>query len=623
MNRVSLIIGVGLLLFASPTSAQTASTKAKTVTNKVGGGSASEAKAEAERAQQARQEQARALLFALSGDARDFRDQKLRIISLARIADALWDVAAEQGRALFREAWDGAQKADREAAGRLNLSGVVLRLAAKRDRRLAEEFLQKLKADEQEAKAGPVENSSPTGGNLWELPGAAEKRLDLAEHLLTTGDVDRALQFADPVLGSVTISTMDFLTLLRAKRPDAADKRYAAVLANAGAGVQTDANAISVLSSYIFTPHTYVIFNSAGGADTVSLANTFPPANVSPQLRLAFFQTAGTVLLRPLPQPEQGRGGAAVVARYMVLRRLMPLFSQHAPREVAEAMRGQLEALSAQVSEVVRQSQDEGLQKGLTSAEQLHGEQERSLLDRVESAKTSDERDDLYFQLASLALSKDDPKARDYADKISEDGLRKRAQAWVDAGLAVNAVQKKKVEPALELARKGELTHIQRVWVLTQVAKLLTETDRERALSLIDEAAAEVGRIDDADPDRPRGLLATANALALLEPARAWDATLDAIKAANSNEKFTGEGSALNMRANSKSLISRRIEQVPDFDVAGIFGKLASSDYFRAVQLARGFQGEAPRVNATISIARAVLNEKSALAPTTQLGTRN
>lgn len=622
MNRLSLITGVSLLLYASPAFAQTAGAKTKTAAAPVGG-TVAEAKAEAERARQARQEQARALLFALSGEARDFRDQRLRVNSLARIADALWDVDAEQGRALFREAWGAAQKADRESAGNLNLSGAVLRLTAKRDRLLAEEFLQKLKADEQEATTKPVGNNPPSGNNLWELPGAAEQRLNLAEHLLTNGDVDRALQFADPVLGTVTISTMDFLTLLRDKRPDAADKRYASVLANAGISMQTDANAISVLSSYIFTPHTYVIFNSAGTADTVSMATSFPPAQVSPQLRLSFFQTAGAVLLRPLTQPEQGQSGVGVVTKYMVLKRLMPLFAQQAPREIAETMRGQLEALNAQVSETVRQSKDEGLQKGLSPAEQLRGEQEHALLERVESAKTSDERDDLYFQLASLALGRDDPKARDYADKIGEEGLRKRAQAWVDAGLAVNAVKKKKVDPALDLARKGELTHIQRVWVLTQAAKLLAETDRERALSLIDEATAEVGRIDDADLDWPRGMLATANALALVEPARAWGAAQDAIKAANSAEKFTGEGGALSMRVNSKSLISRKTEPVPDFDVGGIFGKFASIDYFRAVQLTRSFQGEAPRVNATIAIARAVLNEKSAPTAKSQLGARN
>lgn len=625
MNRLSLILSVcvGLLLPSVAAVAQTQGAQATTAAAARGGSRTAEAKAEAERARQARQEEARALLFALSGDAHDFRDQKLRILSLAKIADALWDVAAEQGRSLFREAWEAAQKADREAAGRLNLSGVVLRLTARRDRALAEEFLQKLKADEQEVKAEPLRNGAPSGSSLWELPAPAEQRLRLAEHLLTTSDVERALQFADPVLGSVTISTMDFLTLLRDKKPDAADERYAAVLAGAAASAQTDANAISVLSSYLFTPHTYVLFNANGGADVISMSNTYPPAAVSPQLRLAFFQTAGAVLLRPLPHPEPGQDGAEVGARYMVLKRLLPLFSQHAPRAIVEAMRGQFETLNAQVSEAVRQSQDAGLQKGLTSAEQFQSERERSLLERAESAKTSDERDDLYFQLASLALAKDDPKARDYADKIGGDVLRKRAQAWFDAGLAINAIKKKRVEPALELARKGELSHIQRVWVLTQAAKLLADADRERALSLIDEATAEVGRIDGADPNRPRGLLATANALTQLEPARAWSVAQEAIKAANSIEIFTGEGGALNIRADSKSLISRRTESVPEFDVGGLFGRLAGSDYLRAVQLARGFQSEAPRVNATIAIAQAMLNEKSAPTTPEQTSTRN
>ena len=624
MNRVSIVIGAGLLSLAPSAVAQRPAASPKAAPGGAGGADRAEAKAEAERVRKGRQEQARALLFALSGDARGFRDQKLRARSLMRIADALWDVAGEQGRAIFREAWEAAQTADRESEGRLNLRGEVLRLAAKRDRLLAEEFLQKLKP-EQEAKAEPAAaGGAPAGSSLWELPEAAEKRLNLAEHLLRTGDVERALQFADPVLASVTISTMDFLTLLRGKNPAAADERYAALLAGAGGGgAATDANAVSVLSSYIFTPNTYVIFNSAGGADTASMATSSPPADVGPQLRLAFFQTAGAVLLRPQPQPEQGRSAAGAAARYMVLKRLLPLFEQHAPREIAAAARGQLEALDSQVSEAVRQSQDEGLQKGLVPSKQLLGDQERSLLDRVERAQSADERDDLYFQLALLAVNREDPKARDYAGKIGDGEFRRRAQAWVDANLAIGAVRKKKVDAALELAREGELTHIQRAWVLSQAAKLLAETDRERALLLLDEAAAEARRIDGTDADRPRGLLATANALSLVEPARAWDAAADAVKAANAGEGFTGEGGALLLSVSSKSLISRNTEPVPDFDMGGIFGKLAGNDYDRAVHLARGFQGEAPRVNAAIAIARSVLGERAAPAAAAQSGAKD
>jgi hypothetical protein len=169
----------------------------------------------------------------------------------------------------------------------------------------------------------------------------------------------------------------------------------------------------------------------------------------------------------------------------------------------------------------------------------------------------------------------------------------------------------------MELVRGGKLTHIQRVWLLTQVAKLLAKTDRDKALSLLDEATAEARRIDAGTLDRPRALLAIANALILIEPGRAWEASFNAVKAANSTEGFTGEGGALTMHVQSKSLISRKTEAVPDFDIEGIFGKLANSDYEWAVQLARGFRDEAPRVNATIAIARAVLNEKRSPAPTT------
>ena len=45
-----------------------------------------------------RRARARALLVALSSDARTFHDQTLRARSLARIADALWPVDGEQAR---------------------------------------------------------------------------------------------------------------------------------------------------------------------------------------------------------------------------------------------------------------------------------------------------------------------------------------------------------------------------------------------------------------------------------------------------------------------------------------------------------------------------------------------
>jgi hypothetical protein len=633
--RLSIVVGASLMFLAHSASAQSPAVKAKGPPNNPASRDKSDAKAEADRIAKERRAQARSLLISLASDARSFRDQTLRARSLARIADALWDVDPEQGRNLFRRAWEAADTADRESQERLNIHGgsvimkpaeitperissvgmspdlrkEVLKLAARHDRLLAEEFLKKLKADQQETKS----ENSPT--DLWRLPEALQQRLSLAKGLLGAGDIERALQFADPVLGSVTISTVDFLTLLREKDPAAADQRYAAMLANTGGNMLADANTISLLSSYIFTPKTYVIFNTQGGADSSWMPTPFPPANVSTQLRLAFFRTAAAVLLRPQPPPEQDQSEAGIAGKYMVVKRLMPLFEQYAPQEITAAMRGQFEALSSLVSDGMRQGEDEWVQKGISPEKPL-ADQERSLLDQIDHAKTSDDRDQLYFKLALLALSKDDLKARDYVSKIDESGFRKQAQAWVDVVLAISAIDKKKIETALELARIGELTHIQRVWILTQAAKLLAKTDRDKALSLLDDATSEARRIEGVDLDRPRGLLAIANALRLVEPSRVWDAVFDAVKAANSTEGFAGEGGVLTLAVSSKGEIANRNDGVPDFDIEGIFGKLANDDFDRAVQLARGFQNEAPRANATIAIARSVLNEKRAPVPT-------
>ncbi len=548
------------------------------------------------------QAEARSLLLSLAGDARSFRDSVLRARSLARIAEALWVVDPDQSRTLFRQAWEAAEVAQRENKERLNIRTEVLTLTATRDRRLAEQFLQKLKDELQDSRTDSARS------NLWALAEASQQRLSLAERLLQSGDVMRALQFADPVLNVVTIETLDFLTRVRAHDAPAADQRYASMLANAGGSALADANTISLLSSYLFTPRMYVTFNSAGAADSSSPPTPLPPATVSPQLRIAFFQTASAVLLREQPAPELDQSTTGLLGKYLVLKRLLPFFEQYAPRDLTDAMRGQFTALNSQMTDGMRQAEIEWSQQEIgTDKSSTDGEQ--SLLDQIEHAKTADERDDLYLRLALLAISRDDPKAREYVGKIDDSDFRKQAQAWVDWGLATRAIKNKKSETALELARNGELSHIQKVWVLAESAKLLAKTDREQALLLLDEAATEARRIDGGDLNRPRGLLAIANALNVVAPARVWEAIFDAIKAANAVENFRGDDAVLALTLNGKNHILKKSDAVADFDIEGIFREAANKDFDRAVQLARGFREEAPRANATLAICRAVLSK--------------
>ena len=105
-------------------------------------------------------------------------------------------------------------------SGPRDIRSEVLRLAARHDRALGEEFLSKLKIEKQQEATDAADK---TPSNPFDAPEAARQRLNLARQLLDA-DVARALQFADPVLGNITRDAVDFLSYLREKDPAAADQ---------------------------------------------------------------------------------------------------------------------------------------------------------------------------------------------------------------------------------------------------------------------------------------------------------------------------------------------------------------------------------------------------------------
>ena len=579
---------------------------------------------EAERMVKERRDNAQNLLINLAAEAGRFNDQTLRARTQARIADVLWSGDQERAKALFRKAWESAEIVDQETqrklqedvkqqiakngsavvAGSPNIRAEVLRLAAKHDRTLGEEFLAKLRTQQQQ---DATDNTDRNRNNISETPEAVSQRLNLARQLLDT-DVARALQFADPALMSLTREGIDFLSYLREQDARAADLRYSAFLARADADLQSDANTVSLLSSYVFTPHMFVSFSN-NGSTKQSTGPSTGPVNVPADLRSAFFRVAGDILLRPLPLPEQDQTSSGVQGKYLMLKRLGPLFDQYAPKDLADAIRAQTDALAQGLPDDVRQRDDDPLRDGIRPP-QDPADREKALQDRIDRAKTSDERDALNIQLAQIYLAKPDIRAREYVDKIEDTELRDKVRPYIDGSLAMQAVDKKNLDLLLDVLKKGELAHLNRSWALLQAAKLISKSDRERALATIDEAAAEARRLEESDPDRPRALTAVANALLPFDRAKAWDAAAEAVKAANAAENFTGEDGAIRFTMSAKNWSSARSSSVAEFNVGGIFSDLAKEDYNKAVEIIRAFQHEAPRASATIAIARAILEDK-------------
>jgi hypothetical protein len=294
----------------------------------------------------------------------------------------------------------------------------------------------------------------------------------------------------------------------------------------------------------------------------------------------------------------------------MVIARLLPLFDQFSPDRAA-ALRAKMASLAPDTPDRMRQPGNNALTRGLVP-EDPNRDHVGETLRRLDGAKTSEERDAVYVDAVFDAMQQKDPRVDEFLNKIEDTDLRARLRAYIDFEATRAAVNDKDVPEVLRLARTGSLTSIQKAWALTEAARLLAKKEPGRAVELLDEALAEAKeRIDAASPDRVRALVAIATQLVELDHARAWEVMLEVVKASNAAKEYTGEDGRLNIRLQTKNMTEMSSSTAQSFDLNDIFARLAREDLQRAVDLARGFDGESPRAVATLAIARSVLEKDS------------
>ena len=383
------------------------------------------------------------LVTSLADEARSFKDQTRRARVQARAADVLWDTDPERARELFRRAWDAAETVDAEAAkkraeemkrleseggpvvirGGPDLRSEVLRLVAKRDRKLGEEFLKALDDDAEKERndvAADQRRKDPNGRL------GASQRLQLARRLVEDGEVERAIQFATPALNGVNIDTIFFLSALREKNAQLADSAYTNLLALAARDPSSDANTASGLSSYLFTPFLYVTFEPSGGANQSRQRGPTPGPQVDATLRNNFLKVAYQILMQPLAAPDQDRTTSGQTGKYLIIKRMLPLFEQYAA-DLAPGLRTQMTALASYVPPQMQQGENRSVSVGI-QPESEEGDPLQRMQERLDRAKTSDERDAIYADYA-VALSQDgNPRGKDLVDKIENTELRKTSR---------------------------------------------------------------------------------------------------------------------------------------------------------------------------------------------------
>ncbi|HYJ87932.1 MAG TPA: hypothetical protein VEW46_17840 [Pyrinomonadaceae bacterium] len=319
------------------------------------------------------------------------------------------------------------------------------------------------------------------------------KRLQVARQLLENGATEKALLFAEPGLNRVTSHGVIFLVLLRQKNAGAADKLFSSLLERMSNDPIADATAVSLLSSYVFTPGVLVTSTRNGLVMNPWTPTPLAPPQLSAALRAKFFFVTSQILLRPVEPAELQLTSAGLAGTYFTIKRLLPLFEQNDP-SISAALHVRLNKLAEGTNEVIPAAQREFLNAGFNSNDKKKDDPEDAL-SRIDGASNTNERNHLYAMAARAAAMKNQLKAREFADKIEQGELKKNVRNFVDFVLVSNALQKNESEKALLFARAGELSYLQRAWAYSETAALSKSSGLDEAMDLILEAAREAGRI--------------------------------------------------------------------------------------------------------------------------------
>jgi hypothetical protein len=349
-----------------------------------------------------------------------------------------------------------------------------------------------------------------------------------------------------------------------------------------------------------------------GSVRMSSAEQPLAPPDLPALVRTKFFQVAATILLRPLLPPDQDGTLAGRAGRYMVIKRLLPLFDQYAPN-TAVALRSHLTSLTAEQSESVLDDDDFLMTQGIQAEVNLSNVFE-NMQDRLDHANTSRERDAIYENTAALLANLGDARAHDIADKIDKVELRTIVREYVDLALVQFAIRKNDVSSIVRLAKAGALSHTQCSWAYAQAARLLMKSERHRALDLLEEALAEAQRIDADDPYRAHMLIGVATQFLSADQVRSWEIMGEAVKAANAVEEFSGEDLEIKFVLATTSGLKFIEISGADFSLPSLVRLLAREDPIRAIYLAKSFKNDAPRAVAILSIGAAAL-EKSKPKP--------
>ena len=550
-----------------------------------------------------------ARLSALAADAQTF-ESPLRSHIQTQVANLVWNFDRTFARDLFLKAWEAAESADREAGQKRQDDDArearreVISAVWQRDHVLGEQLLAKLIRDKEDNESANGSSTEP----VRKVSRDELERLNVATQLLENGDPAEAAKFAGDVLNRAVIPSLRFLSKLREKNPTAADEFYISLLARIASDPAADANTVSLLSSYIFTPYLYVTIASNGFPRIVQNSGETASADVSPRIRLMFLDAAAQILLRPTPNPSAQRN------TYMVAIRLLPVFEQYNP-SLATQLKSMIGELSSAIPSGLKNPEMVSkLRSGMNNPDS--NENVRDILQRAKQLTNASMRNQLYIRAAILAAGQGDRSAIRVLQEIDSDDLRDRVRSYVYMLLAKHALTKKDLETALEFARSESLSPIERVWIYTEAVDLIkTKKSRGNVTDLLVQAVVLARKMDSADPNRARALTGVALQFMRYKRELAEQYLIEAVAAANKTDTLDSDDGVLEIRLETPVGDWSTSFNAPNFRLKTLFRDLAKENFFQAINMSENLKSKEVRSAAIIAIAETVLTNQNVPAP--------
>src|SRR6185437_675812 len=112
------------------------------------------------------------------------------------------------------------------------------------------------------------------------------------------------------------------------------------------------------------------------------------------------------ILMQPLAAPDQDRTTSGQTGKYLIIKRLLPLFEQYAA-DLAPQLSTQMTALASSVPDTFQQGENRAVSRGIVPDDNESDPFQR-MQERLDHAAKSDDRDAIYADYAVALAGKGD-----------------------------------------------------------------------------------------------------------------------------------------------------------------------------------------------------------------------